>query len=510
MNKLKNIQQFILSLAYKSVGFLSIFIFGFLSILSLNSRGYMPLNLKQELVLYKHDYLFYLYILGAFCTLFLIVKFIRKIPNALLFFIFSILYLGFGTFLSLGVGEQLRSDPHYLFKTAIEVNSGDYSSFEMLSHRNYMATFPNQMGLLTLFRLYAYVTTDPSYLFLLQVIMMVIANFLLWKITHLIFGNKEIDKMVILLSHLFIPSLLLTVWVYGDIPGLLFILVSLHSYILYRKKNNIFWIFVTIVFLSLACVVRANYLVFLIMLIILELISLLQKPTIYKLIIILIFPFSYISVENSVHRYYENKIGYEITYPPQKAWIVMGLSDNVSSPGYWDGYTSYIREWTGYDDKKTEERVNHDLAERINVLTSDLNYSQNFIYRKLQATWNEPTLQSVFVGPLEVYEQFIKKSSLKNLYNDGMLYSLYNQYMSIFMAVIFTSCFIWALYIFFSKPRNYNFLILIPFIYLIGGFIFHMFWEIKSRYVFPYVYLLLPITAATVYLLSKKIFRRST
>ncbi len=37
--------------------------------------------------------------------------------------------------------------------------------------------------------------------------------------------------------------------------------------------------------------------------------------------------------------------------------------------------------------------------------------------------------------------------------------------------------------------------LLIPLIYLTGGFIFHLIWETKSQYVYPYVYLLLPLSA---------------
>ena len=47
----------------------------------------------------------------------------------------------------------------------------------------------------------------------------------------------------------------------------------------------------------------------------------------------------------------------------------------------------------------------------------------------------------------------------------------------------------------FIQKKSVNLYLLIPLIYLSGGFIFHLIWETKSQYVYPYVYLLLPLSA---------------
>ena len=48
---------------------------------------------------------------------------------------------------------------------------------------------------------------------------------------------------------------------------------------------------------------------------------------------------------------------------------------------------------------------------------------------------------------------------------------------------------------FYTQYEASNLFILVFTIYLTGGVLFHLIWETKSQYIYPYVYLLLPLTA---------------
>ncbi|MFV8211955.1 hypothetical protein ACMZ62_07465 [Streptococcus pluranimalium] len=454
--------------------------------------------MAQDTVFFRNNVSFVIF-LGIGILLLLIFSFyIDKIPSMLLFGVLTSIFLIIGIFLAKNAGDTIRSDPNGVLRAAIEVNNGIYTTFDKVDYTHYMATYPNQLGLLTLFRIYAAVTTDPEKLFLFQVVFICASNFLLFQVTHLLFENKRIDNITILLSHLFLPSIFYTLWIYGDIPGLFLILLSLYTYLLYSKYKNLFYLIFSALFLTLACLIRANYLVFLVLLTLLSLINFLKRPQILSVIALFIFPLSYGAMSHVMQNHYETLIQEKITYPPQKAWVVMGLSDKVASPGYWDGYTTFIRDWNDYDDVKTKENVNRDFNERVKVLTSDWEYALDFFYRKLNVTWNEPTFQSIFVGPLTAYNQTVETKLLNNLYGEGTLYKLYNRYLSVFITIVYISCLVFGISRLFQKSSDYNFLILIPFIYLIGGFTFHLFWETKSRYVFPYIYFLMPLVAVTI------------
>ncbi|HFI0270040.1 hypothetical protein [Streptococcus suis] len=498
-------QSILLFLGKNIILICSAVITGFLSFISLKSTGYMKLDMTQTTIFSKTDFIFYFSLSLVCILLVIIVRFLEKIPSILLFTFFTCIFLFIGLFISENAGELIRSDPNAVLKTAIQINSGDFSSFEKIDHTHYMATFPSQMGLLTLFRIYSFFTTDIHNLFKLQIFLVCISNYLLWKIAHLLFDKKIIDNLVIILSHLFLPTIFLTLWIYGDIPGLLFVLLSLYFYLVYHKNRNIIYFLLSIIFVTAACLIRANYLIFLVLLFLLHIVELIKKPSVFVCLNLIILPIPYFVVNSAIHHYYESKIQENITYPPQKAWIVMGLNDKVSSPGYWDGYTNFIREWTNYNDKETEQVVNRDFNERLEKLTSNPKYAKQFFYKKLNVTWNEPTFQSIFVGPLAAYGQTVESDLLQNLYSEGTLYQVYNKYMSVIVTLLYISSFIYSLIQLLFTIKDYKFLNLIPYIYLIGGFSFHIFWEVKSRYVIPYVYFLILICAANIYIVGSKL-----
>ncbi|HFR3771750.1 TPA: beta-carotene 15,15'-monooxygenase, partial [Streptococcus suis] len=119
----------------------------------------------------------------------------------------------------------LRSDPNYVFESAKKLNDGDLSPFFKNGLSSYLSIFPKQTGLVTFFRLYELISPNPKFIWFCQLFMVIGINFILWKISNLTFSNSLLNKYVISLSFLFLPSLFLILWAYGDIPGLLFILL---------------------------------------------------------------------------------------------------------------------------------------------------------------------------------------------------------------------------------------------------------------------------------------------
>ena len=172
----------------------------------------------------------------------------------------------------------------------------------------------------------------------------------------------------------------------------------------------------------------------------------------------------------------------------------MGLNDKAGTPGYWDGYTTLVPVNNSYNMNKIEGIVKSDLENRISILTENPNLAIEFFISKLKGTWNESTFQSVYVGPMSERGQFAHTEFLKGFYENGKNYEVYNYYCSILVSVILITCLFAIVYEMFFK-KSTNILIIFTQIYIIGGFIFHLFWETKSRYVYPYVFLLIFVTA---------------
>ena len=73
-----------------------------------------------------------------------------------------------------------------------------------------------------------------------------------------------------------------------------------------------------------------------------------------------------------------------------------------------------------------------------------------------------------------------------------------NQYQSL----IYGGVFLWLLYGFWRK-KDLSVLVLMTVIF--GGFLFHMLWEAKGRYILPYFVMMLPMAAAGLSELSDRV-----
>ncbi|HFR3771747.1 TPA: hypothetical protein ACHVGM_002238, partial [Streptococcus suis] len=119
------------------------------------------------------------------------------------------------------------------------------------------------------------------------------------------------------------------------------------------------------------------------------------------------------------------------------AWVNMGLNDKAGTTGYWDGYTTLVSVQNGYNMEVVNSIINKDFTERIQVLTNDSSYFFEFFLSKIRGTWNEPTFQSIYVGPMLEREQSSHTLFLKSFYENGSNYYLFNFYSGILMTIIF-------------------------------------------------------------------------
>ena len=75
----------------------------------------------------------------------------------------------------------------------------------------------------------------------INVISIALITFVLYKITDIIYKDERRNKIVILFSLLFIQFPLLSTFVYGDIIGLMFVLIAVYQTLcVIKKEKNIY------------------------------------------------------------------------------------------------------------------------------------------------------------------------------------------------------------------------------------------------------------------------------
>ena len=117
----------------------------------------------------------------------------------------------------------------------------------------------------------------------------------------------------------------------------------------------------------------------------------------------------------------------------------------------------------------------------------------SFFAKKTVTTWCEPTLQSVWSGPLEDCGQQTHTSLLASIYNGKKA----NKALTILSKTFILMLFLLST-VFLVKHRHKNGWQLV-FIFLIGGILFHLLWETKSQYVYQYVIMLIPFASYASY-----------
>lgn len=181
---------------------------------------------------------------------------------------------------------------------------------------------------------------------------------------------------------------------------------------------------------------------------------------------------------------------------PASAGIYMGLTadeSNPGGPGSQDGSQSQIFEDCDFDPQLTNQVVWEEIKTQFHEYVTG-ERSLSFFVKKIEYQWLDPSIDThklIYLTPElygpennpSPYGRFYYSSLRKNIFHLGISYQIL-----VYGLCLFTG--IWSL----IKSRHLNPHILIH-IFVIGGFVFQLFWESTSRYVASY-YILLIVEAA--------------
>ena len=173
-----------------------------------------------------------------------------------------------------------------------------------------------------------------------------------------------------------------------------------------------------------------------------------------------------------------------------KYWAIGTIGSLNNGFGGWYGEYMYNQ---GY---RKQRRIQNQLT----------NFAENpsecfwFYIVKIASMWNENTFGSIWYnlsfnfGNMSVNEGQATEEQVSNynkvdnfIYNNYNLFVMYDKIIVMFIYV--------AVLLFILRNKNISNEQILPILIFLGGFLFHIFWEGKSRYVMPYVVMLIPIAS---------------
>ena len=397
---------------------------------------------------------------------------------------------------------------------------------------------------------------DPIVIRYINVISIALITFMLYKITDIIYKYERRNKIVILFSLLFIQFPLLSTFVYGDIIGLMFVLIAVYQTlcVIKKEKNKILHSVFAGISMGFAILVRTNYSIFLIATIIYLVFNIIKeiikikydkenidniKSNIIKIIFgIIIICILSISPINIIKKYMESKYPDDIVLNrshPLVSYLLMGARTKIdyASHGWWSAeiielWNKYIGENTaktkeelrtyletvkkdgsGFEKLKKEQWKEY--FELIKNYIKKPNTMFDFYSEKILSMWTETTFQSIWTNDvmfrMKIYDAKVLGRTSKELYF-GNTREIYQEYCKALIILIYFGAFIEILNnrkIIKDGEEKYNIdnrFINMEKLYLtiifLGGFAFHILWEAKSRYIIPYVIILFPLATGLI------------
>ncbi len=378
-------------------------------------------------------------------------------------------------------------------------------NFSVADYGYYFVAYPFQLGLA---HVYAFLFTlfhssAPQVVEYMQAISLGISFYTGFRITRELFGDSRLDLLYLVCSLPFIPMYLYTLFLYGESFGVCGAMLSIRFFLLFTRhrahasRRSIPFLALSALFLLFAVLVRSVLLIVGIALLIVQLLLSLQEHKVSPLLSVAAMLLIVLLGKDLILGLAEADAGLERGQgAPFSLWLVMGLQNNDMGPGYYNGYNVDTFTAFDYNARLSNEQGIKDLTA---LLSNHLQHPKDFalfLKDKGLYQWCEPSYASFTVTRFMTEP----KEWIYQLYWSGAHDTAY-QFLNHYQSAIYLLLLATFLYALRKKEKPIFLLMGLPFI---GGFLFSLIWEGKSRYVYPYVALITPCLAKGIqlYILS--------
>ena len=295
--------------------------------------------------------------------------------------------------------------------------------------------------------------------------------------------------LLMLLSLTFFTLPMLSTFVYGDIPSIAFSLISIYFMMKYTETKKIKYSVFSALCIAIAYMLRMNSLIFIIATIIYLGLNFLKdfskniwKKNVLEIGIVVMYIVIALLPSTIVKNYYMNKydINKDEGYPIQ-SFLLFAMSEGPRSNGW---YNEDIAEPALQNTDKIDEikkDYTEKLKERITYLLENPKYTFDFYTKKVTSMWAENTYSAV----------------RNNFLNSDFFEKIIN-YLTFYQKILLVLSSVSSLIVLIQNRKNLSLNLIFLITIFIGGFMFHILWEAKSRYIIPYVIVLLPLASVEI------------
>lgn len=391
------------------------------------------------------------------------------------------------------------SDDYNCLRAARIVGSGDYGP---LGYKTYINTYPHNLTLVSYFMIFTRLFGENANIVIrfVNIILMVIGYYSLYKIGDELFRNKTVNNVLIVFMFLSMQLVFYSFYIYGNVLSYSMALLSVWVFIKYLKQDKFKYLVISMVAIIFSASIKNNSLIILIAEIIYLLLHIYnhKKPKLLFVLVAVIL-LQYVSTTGVVN-FWAKRADYDYSNRlPKICWIAYGLNYDERHPGgYMNEFELYHYE-NGFNPEFTEARAEIFIDGVLKNFKEKPYLIPKFYAQKFMVSFANPE-----------YETFGQYRTLPmTSFNQSVVSGKMNDCLNQIWDATSTVISIGLISYFVLRFKKITLLELIGGVIVFGGFLFHSFWEVKAIYTYQYFMYLLPYAAYGIVLLSNKIKGRN-
>lgn len=382
------------------------------------------------------------------------------------------------------------ADQWTVYSITLEFMEGDYNA---MLPGHYIFYYPHQLNQVLLYQILFSVFHTQSYRLLqyINIISIVLTIYFGYRIVKELTVKPVIQIGYMIFGFTFIPLLLYSQFVYGDVFILAMANIGIWALLCWSRNKRVRYVVTMVLTVLIGSLVRLNYGVILIAMSIGLLYHAVKAKYWRSLLVIALCVAALLGPPQLVKIYYEYKSGLDVCPGvPMSYRLYSAMEDNPDGPGtYTNQLILDFAEIAELDYVYFDQIFKAALEDRKQYLWENPDELLDFYWRKLMQQWNDHTFSSAYATyradgkQIGDFEQSVYYGSIKSIcdwYMDRYLFVLY-------LSFVAGSVALWR-----QKRELCCYISLIA---IIGGFLFSILFETKGRYVMPYVILMQPFAA---------------
>lgn len=426
----------------------------------------------------------------------------RRIREHHVFIVCAVLSSVAALYFILNSSSYIRADAGLVSWVAHQYKLKDFTDF---FKGGYIHRYPHQLGMVLYDRLLYAFTENVLIHFFTNFLLTLGINFFAWRISGRLFGNHTVNLLTIVGCFAFLPQFYFILFAYGLIPGLFCLMGAIYAALGYSRDGKWYQLVALILAIAAAVCLKQNYLIGGIAIILYFVLQMLrgfkhrQWMAIVAIVLAMILPSKWIIAG------FEKATGATLDQGcPTVLWIAMGTDmDSWSrAPGWYNDFNYVTYDQADHNTEAAAEMGNAKVKENLAEMKAEPRRALEFFRLKTVSLWCEPMFGSVWTGPLEDCGQVNSTKYLKSLQTGGKAEDRVETFMTFFTLVLWGAA-LWFLIRHSRTVDGWE----IPFLFFIGGFLFHLAWEGKSQYIYPYLFVLIPCCMGAVYYAARSLNR---